>query len=71
MPRARKAAASPEAKPIVSHDYPEPGRSNLPPVDSADTLIPPNQDVPEQLAESSVTPPPPKKSMRKRPASPT
>ena len=60
MPRARKAAASPEAKPIVSYVTPEAGRTNLPTVDSADTLIPPNQDAPEQLTESSTTPPPPK-----------
>ena len=59
MPRARKAAASPEAKPILSYDHPEAGRSNLPTVDSADTLIPPNQDAPEQLTEKDTSTPPP------------
>ena len=42
MPRAKKPAASPEAKPIVSYNYPESGRANLPTADSADILIPPS-----------------------------
>lgn len=57
MPRAKKPAASPEAKSIASYDH-QAGRANLPTADSADILIPPNQDVPEHLNESSTSPPP-------------
>ena len=70
MPRAKKPAASPEAKPIASYGY-QAARANLPTADSADILIPLNQDAPEYLNEVSITPPPPARNfVRKLPASP-
>ena len=69
MPRAKKPAASPEAKPISSYIY-QAGRANRPTADNADTLHSPDQGAPGQLNESSTPPPPARNFVRKLPASP-